>query len=316
MKKVLITGASGFVGTHLIQHLLQRQNDYQIFGTYNSQKPQNIDNQVKYFQVDFLHKNQVDSLLEQTAPDLIFHLAGQASIPKSIKDPVETFHINVDSQLHLFTSLVQKNMLETRVLLITSADVYGLITPDDLPINEEVQFRPANPYAVSKIAQDYLGLQYYLSYKLPVVRVRPFNHIGAYQSPKFVVSDFAKQIAEIEKNKRDPIMMVGNLESKRDFTDVRDMVKAYVLALEKGIAGDVYNIGSGISHPVSEVLDTLISLSSSNIEVNVDPSRFRPVEVSEVVCDPSKFQSITGWKPEVSFEKTMKDTLDYWRENI
>jgi GDP-4-dehydro-6-deoxy-D-mannose reductase len=316
MKKVLITGASGFVGSHLIEYLLQNENMYEIHGTYNSQLPSNPQDNVTFHQVNFLNKDNVNELIKNVQPEVVYHLAGQASIPDSIKNPVETFHINVDSQLNLFTSLLENKMLDTKILLITSADVYGLITPEDLPVDEETPFRPANPYAVSKITQDYLGQQFYLSYKLPVIRVRPYNHIGTRQSPKFVVSDFAKQTAEIEKNKREPILMVGNLESRRDFTDVRDIVRAYVAALEKGDVGDVYNIGSGVSHSVSEILDMLLSLSTTKIEVKIDHARFRPAEVPEVVCDVSKFHGKTGWKPEISLDQTIKETLDYWRNIV
>jgi len=175
---------------------------------------------------------------------------------------------------------------------------------------------PTNPYAVSKIAQDFLGLQYFLSYGLKIVRVRPFNHIGPRQSPRFVVPSFAKQIAEIEKGKKENILHVGNLSSRRDFTDVRDMVAAYLLSLEKGDLGDVYNIGSGVSRQISKMLDMLLSLSSKKIDVEIDKSLFRPKDDPELVCDKSKFTKQTGWEPKIEIEKTLKDTLDYYRNIV
>ncbi|MGH7203397.1 MAG: GDP-mannose 4,6-dehydratase, partial [Candidatus Levyibacteriota bacterium] len=181
------------------------------------------------------------------------------------------------------------------------------------PVDENTPHRPANPYAVSKIAQDYLGFQYNLSYKLPIIRVRPFNHVGPGQAPTFVVSDFAKQIAEIEKGNREPVMRVGNLDAKRDFTDVRDMVRLYSLLIEKGEPGEVYNAGNGVSHSVQEVLDLLQSFSKMKITVQHDPAKMRPSDVPDIMCDRTKVTKATGWKPQISFETTIKDTLDYWR---
>jgi len=204
-------------------------------------------------------------------------------------------------------------------MVISSAEIYGYVTPENLPIGENTPFRPGNPYAVTKIAQDFIGLQYNLSYHMPIIRVRPFNHVGPRQATGFVVSDFAKQIAEIEKSHRqnlpttDPMLKVGNLEAKRDFTDVRDMVKAYSLILEKGVPGDVYNIGSGKSIKIAEVLDTLIGLSDTKIEKQTDPTKLRPSDVPEIVCNNTKIRNLTSWEPEIALETTLKDTLDYWR---
>lgn len=175
---------------------------------------------------------------------------------------------------------------------------------------------PTSPYSVSKIAQDFLGLSYFLAYRLKIVRVRPFNHIGPKQSPHFVVSSFAKQISEIEKGKKEPILRVGNLEAKRDFTDVRDMVNAYVLATQKGKDGEVYNLGSGRAYKISEILEKLVSLSFSKIKVVEDKTLFRPNDNPQLVCNADKFTKLTGWRPQIPLATTLKETLDYWRKMI
>lgn len=315
MKNVLITGASGFAGGYLAEHLLEG-GQYKIVGTYNSpgsNKKSPVFKKIDFVHVDFQDKSKVKKLLSDIKPDLIFHLAAQASVPESIKNPIATFHSNVDSQLNLFDSMQELGLTRTATLVVSSAEVYGFVRPDELPMDENTPHRPANPYAVSKIAQDYLGFQYHLSFKLPIVRVRPFNHIGPRQNPPFVVADFAKQIAEIEKGKREPIMRLGNLEAKRDFTDVRDMVKAYPLLLEKGRLGEVYNAGSGTSVRIGDILGKLLSFTKTYITIESDPEKFRPSDTPEIVADITKIQSATGWRPEISLEKSLEDALNYWR---
>lgn len=315
MKKVLITGASGFAGIYLAEHLLAK-NEYEIYGTYHS--PESLEKspikyKIAFHQVDLQQKEQIVSLIKDVRPDLIFHLAAQAHVPTSFKDPIQTFHANIDSEVYLLEALREENLLETKVLIVGSAEEYGYVQPNELPVNELTPLRPANPYSVSKIAQDYLAVQYTISYKMPLIRVRPFNHIGPGQKTGYVVSDFAKQIADIEKGKSEPVIKVGNLEAKRDFTDVRDMVKAYPLILEKGQPGEVYNIGAGVSHKIQEVLDILLSLATVKISVEVDPNKLRPSDIPEIVCDNTKITTATGWKPTIPFEQTIKDILDYWR---
>jgi GDP-4-dehydro-6-deoxy-D-mannose reductase len=318
MKKVLITGASGFVGGFLIEHLLSL-GDYEVIGTYNSEErlqKSPLKDKIKFIKADLSNKEETKKTLTDTKPEFIYHLAALASAGASFKDPFGTFHTNIDSELNLFESLRELEMKETRSLIFASAEEYGYVQPDDLPVDENTPLRPANPYAVSKIAQDYLAFQYNLSYKLPLIRVRPFNQIGPRQGTGYVASDFAKQIAEIEKGQKEPVIKVGNLDAKRDFTDVRDAVKAYHLILEKGIAGDVYNVGCGTSHKVQEILDSLLKLANVKISVEVDPNKLRPSDIPEIVADNTKVNKLTNWKPEIPFETTIKDILDYWRSIV
>jgi GDP-4-dehydro-6-deoxy-D-mannose reductase len=318
MKKVLITGITGFVGNHLATYLLS-QNSYDIVGTYRSDSGLDslkaIKDYVKLSQGDLNDSAFVESLIFSEKPEYIFHLAAQASPSKSVSTPVETLTNNIVAEFSLL-DVLKKHELQTRILIVSTGDIYGVITSSDLPVDEETPLRPVTPYAVSKIAQDYLGLQYKLAYKVDTIRVRPYNHIGPGQKEGYVVSDFAKQIAEIEANKKEPVLLVGNLGAGRDFTDVRDVVKAYELALLKGDSGEVYNIGSGKSQKIADVLQTLLSLSTKKIEVKVDQNKFRAIDVPEIICDYKKFHELTGWQPEIPFSKTLQDILDFWRKNV
>lgn len=318
MKKILITGASGFVGTYLAQHLLELGNA-RVHGTYlsdDSLEKSPIKDQITFHKVDLQDKNQTEQLVKEIMPDEIYHLAAMASVPGSFQDPISAMHNNIDVQLYLFESLRAHNLLNTKVLVIGSAEEYGYVTPEDLPVNESTPLRPASPYAVSKITQDFLGYQYFITYKMPIYRVRPFNHVGPGQGTGYVVADFAKRIAEIEKAGQPAVVQVGDMTKKRDFTDVRDMVRLYPLILEKGIPGDVYNAGSGTSHQIQEIMDTFISLSHVQITLEKDSSKLRPGDIPEIVADSSKVRKTTGWKPEISLQQTLKDTLDYWRKIV
>lgn len=318
-KKILVTGASSFAGSYLVDHLLKTTND-NIFGTYYSESSLSIlgknQEKINVIQVDLTKKDQVKKLIQQIKPDSIYHLAALTSPSNSFDAPDETFINNILSELNILEEIRKNNLFDTKLLIISSAEVYGSVKKEDLPISETVSLNPTNPYAVSKIAQDFLGRQYFLSYGLKIIRVRPFNHIGPKQSPNFVVSSFAKKIAEIEKGIHAPVLTVGNLETKRDFTDVRDMVKAYALILEKGELGEVYNIGSGESHKISEILNNLLSFSKVKIEIKQDKNLLRPIDNQELVCDYSKLKNITNWEPTVPIMKTLQETLDYWRSII
>ncbi len=317
MTKVLITGITGFAGNYLSDYLL-KQNKFEVSGTYlNDASLSNLDNKdsVKLYKLNLIDAESTAKLIQMEKPDYLFHLAALPSANKSYSNPGETFMNNVLSEINLLEAIRVNKLSEIKTLVVSSAEVYGLVTAADLPINEEVPFRPTSPYSVSKLAQDFLGLQYFLAHKLKIVRVRPFNHVGPKQSPHFVVSAFAKRIAQIEKG-YESVLQVGNLESKRDFTDVRDMVRAYLLALEKGESGDVYNLGSGKSHKISEILEIMCGMSTADIIIEQDPGLIRPTDDPELLCDASKFENLTGWKPEIPIEKTLEDTLEFFREIV
>lgn len=318
-KKVLITGISGFAGSHLAEYLIS-QNGYQIAGTYLTEESlrnvERIKKKIHLVKIDLTREESTFNLVRDTKPDLVFHLAALTSPGDSFKTPSETITNNIAQEINLLSAIRKNKLLPAKILIISSADIYGLVKKENLPIGEETALMPVSPYAVSKIAQDFLGLQFFLSYKLKIVRVRPFNHIGPRQSQHFVVAAIAKKIAEIEKGKREPILTVGNISSKRDFTDVRDMVRAYVLAIEKGKEGEVYNLGSGKAYKISDILDKLISLASVKIKVKIDKSLLRPLDIQKLLCDATKFKNLTGWKSTIPIEITLKDTLDFWRKMV
>lgn len=311
MPKALITGINGFVGTHLNNLLLSA--GYQVSGTV---KPSHTNpSDPNLFPVDILDYEGLKRIVDQTSPDYIFHLAALTSPSISFKNPSETITNNIGGQVNILEAVRELQLVNTKVLVVSSAEIYGLVEPHELPIKESTPLRPTSPYAVSKIAQDFLGYQYFVSQRVKCIRVRPFNHIGPYQGPFFAVPTFAKQIAEIEKGK-EPILRVGNLESKRDFTDVRDIVRAYVMLMEKGQEGEVYNIGSGKSHKIQEILDMLLSFSKTKIIVENDPDLMRPSDIPDLVCDYDKLYRATGWKPEIDLKTSLMDTLDYWRNIV
>jgi GDP-4-dehydro-6-deoxy-D-mannose reductase len=262
-----------------------------------------------------LDRPALEELFQAARPDYVFHLAAQAFVPASWQDPWSTLENNIRGQLNVLLATLSAEP-PPHVLVVGSAEEYGLVAPDELPVRETNLLRPYSPYAVSKVAQDMLGYQYHASHNLPVVRVRPFHHIGPGQSPAFVASDFAKQIAEAEAGLRELVMYVGNLEARRDFTDVRDMVRAYYLAVTQGEPGEVYNIGAERSYSIREVLDMLLTFSTVPIRVEQDPGRLRPSDVPELLCDCSRFRARTGWRAQIPLERTLEDTLDYWRAHV
>jgi GDP-4-dehydro-6-deoxy-D-mannose reductase len=262
---------------------------------------------------DLRDRNNVHSLVGELKPDYIFHLAAQSFVPTSFADPWHTLENNIQSQLNLLEA-VRGSGREVWFLVIGSNEEYGAPEPDELPQTEQSPLRPNNPYAVSKVAQDFLGLQYHLAYGMAVVRVRPFNHTGPGQSPRFVVPAFASQIARIEVGLQEPVIRVGNLATSRDFVDVRDIVRAYHLAITKGAPGEVYNLASGEPRSIPALLGTLRSYSTAEIRIERDPERYRPVDVPTVYGSADRFRRRTGWKPRIPFEQTLQDTLAYWRE--
>ncbi len=312
--RALITGSAGFVGQHLITYLLQ-ETDLEIMGSvyYKLPLPQAQSPRVQYVSMDLQDEAAVDDLIARWRPDYTFHLAGQSFVPYSWKHPWRTFDQNVHIQINLFQAMIRAH-LDGRLLGVGSGDEYGAIEPEDLPIDEKTPLRPVSPYAVSKIAQDLLGWQYHHSHGIHAVRVRPFNHIGPGQREIFVASSFAKQIAEIEAGQREPVLRHGNLQARRDFTDVRDMVRAYWLLLQHGQPGEVYNAGSGRAVSIQEMLDILLSMSKVPIRTEIDPERMRPSDTPVIVCDPTRLHLTTGWRAEIPLEQTLADILEDWRE--
>ena len=314
MKRVLITGITGFAGSHLADYVLAEHPGVEVFGTYRwRSRRENIAHlggRIRLLESDLGDVTALRSALERSRPDAIFHLAAQSFVPTSWNAPAETFHVNATGQVNLFEA-IRSLGLDPVVQLACSSEEYGLVHMDETPIREENPLRPLSPYAVSKVAQDYLGYQYFRSYGLRAVRTRGFNHEGPRRGEVFVMSNFAKQIAAIEAGRQEPVIRVGNLDSVRDFTDVRDMVRAYWLAATKGEPGEVYNIASGRGITIREMLDRLLAMSKVEVRVETDPARLRPSDVEVLLGDASKFRAATGWEPRIPLEQTLADTLDY-----
>jgi GDP-4-dehydro-6-deoxy-D-mannose reductase len=313
--RVLITGIAGFVGAHLAE-AIRAETDWEVWGAViGSVERASVVSGARILTTDLREPEQARVLVEAAQPDRVFHLAAQAYVPQSWADPWDTYHTNIRSQLNLLDA-IGRSGLQPRVVVVSSNEVYGYARAEDLPLNENAPLRPNSPYSVSKLAQDFMGLQYFLDRKMPIIRVRPFNHIGPRQTERFVAPSFAKQIAEIERGRREPVLRLGNMAAQRDFTDVRDMVRAYILAIEKGEPGEVYNIGSGRARSVREMLDIMLAHSSVKIREEIDPAKFRPSDTPISYADPSKFKRQTGWEPKISFEQTCVDILNDWRMRI
>jgi len=316
---ILITGITGFAGSHLAEYILARHPGVRVHGVVRWRS--RMDNvagilgQVELHEADLKDIVSLKKVLAACRPERIFHLAAQSFVPTSWRLPAETFMINSVGQINLFEAVLDLK-LDPRIQIAGSSEEYGLVYPDEVPMKETNPLRPLSPYAVSKVAQDLLGYQYFKSYGLKVIRTRGFNHTGPRRGDVFVTSNFSRQVAEIEKGKREPVIHVGNLDAKRDFTDVRDMVRAYWLAAEKGEPGDVYNLGSGSAISMHQLLEMLSSLSRTKFRIQVDPDRLRPSDVQILLADASKFRTLTGWAPTIPFEKTLSDLLDYWRERV
>lgn len=317
--RVLITGITGFAGSHLADYILDNHPEAEVYGLVRwrsrMENIQHILDQIHLLEADLKDMVSLKKALAEIEPDRIFHLAAQSFVPTSWRCPGETFAINSIGQINLFEAVLDLG-LTPRIQIACSSEEYGLVSPDEVPMNESNPLRPLSPYAVSKVAQDFLGYQYFKSYGLHVVRTRGFNHTGPRRGEVFICSNFARQIVEIEKKQRDPVLFVGNLEAKRDFTDVRDTVRAYWLSLEKCEAGEVYNIGSGIAFTAQEILDKLLALTDADVRVEVDPLRLRPSDVMILLSDSSKFRSRSGWEPRIPFEQSLLDLLEYWRARL
>lgn len=315
-ERVLIIGAAGFVGGHLLKYLSGLDTLDISAAKLQTEK---IDTDgipsVSVYDIDILDKISVDKVIQAVNPNKIIHLAAQSSVALSWKNPTLTMGINVNGTLNVLDS-VREFAIDCRILLVGSSEQYGKINPDQLPVKETVSLSPENPYAISKVTQEMIANLYVKCYQMDIILVRAFNHIGPGQSPIFVVADFARQIAEIEKGLRESVIKVGNLSAKRDFTDVRDIVRGYWSLLEKGKTGEVYNIGQGHSIEVGQILKSLISLSQAAVSVEVDQTRFRPIDVPEIVADISKIRMDTNWFPVVDIQRSLADTISYWRSHV
>lgn len=313
MMKALIIGAAGFVGGYLAKYLAETCN-MDVHVTKLPQEQISYEN-IKEYDLDILEKEEIVSLLFEIRPDYIFHLAAQSSVGTAWRNPGLTIDINIKGSVNVMDA-VRELYYKPRILLIGSGEEYGHIKEGEIPINENNRIRPGNIYAATKACQNMIGSIYANAYDMQIVMVRAFNHIGPTQASIFVVSDFCRQVAEIEKGLREPVMYVGNLNSKRDFTDVRDVVKAYSTLIEQGKAGETYNVGSGHSITIKVILDIIISFSQKEIRILIDKNKIRPVDVPIIEADIKKISGLTGWKPEIPLKQTIKETLNYWRERV
>jgi GDP-4-dehydro-6-deoxy-D-mannose reductase len=310
----LITGISGFVGPYLARELVAHGVAVHGLGLHPAE-PAVAESGASYHRLDLLDAAATRRCVDEIQPDLVFHLAALASPSMSWSDPARFFTNNTVGQINLLEA-VRAVVPASRVLVVASSEVYGIPAPSEIPTNEDVPLRPRSPYAASKAAQDLLAYQYHAGFGLNVIRVRPFNHLGPGQSDTYVAAAFASQIARIEAGLQPPEVHVGNLAARRDFTDVRDIVRAYWLALTKGEPGAVYNVGSGHPQSIQLILDRLRDLARVPVEVHVDPARLQPIDLPVTCCDASRLQAVTGWKPQIPFNQTIEDILNDWRERV
>ena len=309
--KALVIGGGGFVGPYLVRHLTDDLGS-EVTVTKTVKETLTMDN-ATVRNLDILDMEQIRTLLEEEKADYLFHLAAQSSVAYSWKNPTLTVDVNIKGCINLLEAirLVDK---KPRVLLIGSGEEYGHIKKDECPIIEDNVVRPGNIYAATKSCQNMLGRIYSDAYNLDIMMVRAFNHIGPNQTPMFVVADFCKQVADIEKGKQEPVINVGNLSAKRDFTDVRDVVKAYAKLVAGGKRGETYNVGTGHAVAIQDILNKIISMSDKDIEVKVDPGKLRPVDVPIIEPDISKIKREVGWEPLIPLEQTLRETLEHWRK--
>jgi GDP-4-dehydro-6-deoxy-D-mannose reductase len=307
VRRVLITGSEGFVGTYLTVHLAAAYPTWQVTGTTHH-SPATAAGLVR---CDLRNADAVMALVQTVRPEMVVHLAGQSNVPASFADPEGTLTNNITGTLHLLDAC-RVHAPDARLLIASSNEVYGPTPPEAQPLREDRPLHPVNPYSVSKAAQEMLARQYAHSYHLDVVVARPFNHIGPGQTDRFVVGAFARQIVEVERGAR-RVVSVGNLDAKRDFTDVRDVVRAYGLLLEHGERGGVYNIGSGTATPISGVLEMLCRLAQVAVTVEQDPALMRPSDVPVMMGDTTLLRQATGWEPEIPLAQSLGETLVWWR---
>ncbi len=314
MQRVLITGADGFIASHLLKELA-RETSWSLAGIGLKPRPSADVDGLAYRVADLTEYEVVRDVLEEYRPEAIFHLAAQPSVHLSWEDPWTTYRVNMVGQLNLLEALRRLGM-NASVHIACSSEEYGKVPPEMMPLDEESPFNPCSHYAVSKVAQETLGLMYHRAFGWRVLVTRGFNQAGPGQSADFVIPSFARQIAMIEAGASEPVLKVGNLEARRDFTDVRDTVRAYRMVMEKGRPGAAYNVCSGKAYAVSELLETLLSLSDAPIGIERDPERQRPSDIPLLMGDNTRLRRETGWEPLIPLEQTLRDTLDYWRERV
>ena len=308
--KALVVGGGGFVGPYLVKHLKEEQG-MEVYVTKTEKETLDMDCSGIY-NLDILELSQVAELLNKIRPDYVFHLAAQSSVAYSWKNPGLTIDVNIKGCVNLLDGIRQLDY-KPRVLLIGSGEEYGHIKDGECPIVEDNVLRPGNIYAATKSCQNMLGKIYSDAYDMDVMMVRAFNHIGPNQTPVFVVADFCKQVADIENGQAEPVIYVGNLSARRDFTDVRDVVRAYAMLVKDGKRGETYNVGRGHAVAIQEILERIVALSDKDIEVRVDESKLRPVDVPIIEPDITKIRETVGWEPEIELETTLNETLEYWR---
>jgi len=311
--QILITGAGGFVGGTLNRYLRTAVPDAHIIGTQLPGHMPPARSDMSWVQIDLRDAASTQAMLDEVRPDQIYHLAGQAFVPRSFEDPWDTLETNIRAQLNLILGCIALN-IAPKFLIAGSAEVYGAASIT--PITEDTPIAPNSPYSVSKVAQDMLGLQYHLSHGLPIYRARPFNHFGPGQNDSFAAPAFAIQIARIEAGLQAPVLMVGDLSARRDFTDVRDVVRAYHLMIEHGRPGEVYNVASGKARTIQSLLDGLLAHADVEISVQVDPARLRPSKIPILEGDYTRLHAATGWQPQIPFEHTLRDLLEDCRQRI
>lgn len=317
--RVLITGITGFVGSHLADYILEEHPEVEIFGLKRWRSTRENIEHIKHkwtlYDGDLRDLSSMLSVIGEIKPDWVFHLAAQSYVPYSYSVPADTLTTNVIGTSNLLEA-VRITEIDPRIHICSSPEVYGEVNKNDIPITEDCPLRPLSPYAVSKMAEDALGYMYYQAYGLKTIRSRAFTHTGPRRGEVFVVSSFAKQIARIEKGIQEPVLWTGNLDSVRTFCDVRDTVRAYWLLLQLGKIGEVYNIGGRETMTIRDMLNKLLKLTDALIEVKIDENLLRPKDVTLQVPDCTKFTKLTGWEPRIPFEQTLQDTLDYWRERV
>lgn len=312
--RILITGCTGFVGGYLIETCREHYPQTVLFGMAGRTEhaAPRAQNALQLLTADITRCKEVQQVVDQARPELVFHLAAQSSVAFSWQHPLETLKVNAEGTVHLLEALRGIQPVP-RVIIVGSGEQYGMIRPEDNPIREECPFRPANPYAVSKCAQDLYGYQYFAAYGLPIVRARPFNHFGPRQASTFVIANFAQQIARIEAGKVPPVLRVGNLQARRDFLPVEDVVEAYLALADQGQPGEAYNIGSGQPRSIQSILDLLLTFTDVRVNVAIDPALVRPVDIPLLAADTSRLRAHAGWEPTVPFEAAVQRTLEYWR---